>query len=214
MSDTTAQGEMVGGTPPEVGPPGSWWRRRPVLVSLVVVVVLVATILTDLPQSATPAVQYGTDVQVLRQINSDVAPCSYAVGEAFMIHRRQLAGTLTASERAEVPKLLTDDQMACSFTSQSVFDLSNVEVPGSTSGRYLQNLVGTATTWVTSDSLRAIEAIQSLWGNRHDAAALRKLARAEQLMSEDRALALRDMAGADHVVKRKLPRLKLTAVPA
>jgi hypothetical protein len=198
----------------EDGPKPVWWRRRSFIVGVVVAVVLLATVLTDLPQNATPSVQYGTDVQVLSQVNMNVVGCSYAVGEAFMIRRRELAGTLTPGDKAQVPRLLQDDQNACSFTSQNIFDLSNVEAPGSSSGRYMQNIVSVVTTWATSDCLLAIEQIQTLWSHPRDQRAIARLATAQKRMSEDRAKAEADMAAADRIVERRLPRLKLTSVPA
>lgn len=190
----------------------AWWRRRPFIVGAVVAAVVIATFLLDLPQNATPSVQYGTDIQVISQVNSNVVGCSYAVGEAFMIRRRQLAGTLTPGDKAQVPKLLQDDQSACSFTSQNIFDLSNVEAPGSSSGKYMQDIVSVATTWSTSDCLLAIEQIQTLWAHPHDQSAVARLATARERMTRDRAKAEADMRAADRIVKRKLPRLKLKSV--
>lgn len=200
------------GAPP--AQPRVWWRRRSYLVALVVAVIVVVTVLTDLPQGASPSVQYRTDLGVMSSVNSSISGCSYAVKESFMIHRRQLAGSLTAFDKAQVPKLLQDDQMACSFTSQPIFDLSNVEVPSSTSGRYLARMVGTVTTWATSDCLAAIEAIQKLWVHPQEASALRQLAKAQRLMASDRTLSEGDVSSADQIVQNRLPKLRLTSEPA
>ena len=56
---------------------------------------------------------------------------------------------LPSSEQRQVPGLLTDDQAACSFTDDSIYQLSTITVPGSGSGRDLGQLVGTVTLWAT-----------------------------------------------------------------
>ena len=58
--------------------------------------------------------------------------------------------------------MLRDDQSACSFTSSSIYDLSNVEGTGTPAGKDINQVVNVATIWATSDALAAIEDIQTL----------------------------------------------------
>ena len=93
----------------------------------------------------------------MTQLNTDVGPCSYAVGESITIYRDLRAHTLTPAQSRQVPGLLRDDQAACSFTDDSVYQLSTIDVPGSASGRDIGQVVSTVTLWATSDALSAIE---------------------------------------------------------
>ena len=57
---------------------------------------------------------------------------------------------------------MSDDQTACSFTNEDIFDLTGIQVPGTPAGKQLGQMVATATLWTTSDALRAIEDVQTL----------------------------------------------------
>ena len=118
-----------------------WYKRRAWLVSATLAVVVAVTVVTDLPQHASRSGQISDDTSVMTQLNTDVAPCSYALGESFAIYRDLTARTLTPSEDNQVPGLLGDDQMACSFTDDNIYQLSTIEVPGSAAGKYMGQLV-------------------------------------------------------------------------
>lgn len=210
---TSAPSGLSGETAEKGGAPHAWWRRRGWLIVLVVLAIVAVTVLTDLPGSDSKAAQYSGDSGVISALNSSLASCDYAVQESFLIHRRQLGGTLTSSERAQVPGLLGQDQEACSYTSQDIYDLSDIEVPGSSSGKYLESAVGTVTTWATSDALGAIVEIERLYGKPGDATAKRTLARDQRRMYSSRAVVLGDIAKADRVLGRRLPKLHLTEEP-
>jgi hypothetical protein len=196
-------------------PRSVWYRRRGWLVAIAVLAVVAIAVLTDLPQPASRGVQISGDASIVRQMNADVRGCSYGLSrEVFPIYEDELRHDLAPGQRALVPGLLHDDQAACSFTNQDIYDLSSIEVPSTPSGRYLQHLVGTVTTWVTSDALSAIEAIQKLWVSPHDPAALRELATAVRELGTDRAVALGDVRAADRLLGARLPPPDVPAVPA
>ena len=92
--------------------------------------------------------------------------------EALGIWGDQSAHTLSQADQAESASLLRDDQNACSFTDESIFDLSNIEVPGSPAGKDMGDLVATSILWTTSDALKAIEAVQTLMVNGQDQSAV------------------------------------------
>ena len=85
---------------------------------------------------------------------------------------------------------MSDDQSACSFTNEGIFDLSNIQVAGTPAGKQLGQLVATATLWTTSDALRAIEDVQTLMNDPGNAAALHSLSKAEAQLAADRRTAL------------------------
>jgi len=184
------------------------------VVGAVVVAVLTVTVVTDLPQHASRGVQISDETAVMKQVNQYLTPCAYAVNETFTIFRQHTQHQLTANDEATAPTLLRDDQAACSLTDQSMFDLGNVEVPGSVAGKQLQQLVGTVTLWATSDALSAIEAIQVLWTDPSSASAGQQLSKAERMLGADRASALANLAKADNVLSTHLPTLQIPQLPS
>ncbi len=190
-----------------------WYKRRAWLVSVALILVVGVTVLTDLPQHSSRSGQITDDTSVMTQLNTDVGPCSYAVGESITIYRDLRAHTLTPAQSRQVPGLLRDDQAACSFTDDSVYQLSTIDVPGSASGRDVGQVVSTVTLWATSDALSAIEEIQALDSNPADGAAKQLLDHQEQLLTQDRSRAESQLGAADALLQAKLPALQLTQVP-
>jgi hypothetical protein len=176
--------------------------------------VLAVVVLTDLPQDSSRSAQISNDTSVMSEVNGDIGPCSYALGESFNIYRDLYARSLTEAEQRQVPGLLTDDQAACSFTDDSIYQLSTITVPGSGSGRDLGQLVGTVTLWATADALSAIEQVQVLDSDLSNRHALKVLASDEKLLRSDRAQAEAELAAADKSVQARLPALDLAQAPA
>jgi hypothetical protein len=186
---------------PTLEPPAAakppWYRRRAILVSLGVVIVLAITVITDLPTHTSIAAQVSEETTVLNEVKSDAAPCVTAVGEAFGFYADVTKGSLTPSEQASLPRLLQDDQASCSFTSEYVYDLSGIEVPGTAAGRDVGGLVSTVTLWVTSDALAAIDAIIDLTTDPTNATQVAALGKAERLLASDRASVDAELHAAD-----------------
>jgi hypothetical protein len=189
-------GTNGGGILPPAGKP-VWYRRRGVLVGAVVVVILAVTVISDLPQHTSIASQVSDETTVINEINADASSCIYAVQEAFGFYHDEAAGTLTASDRSKLPRLLSDDEGACSFTNEFVVDLSGIEVPGGAAGRDIGDVVSTVTLWVTSDALAAVNAIIGLTNHPGGAAQLADLAQAERLLASDRSTVASEIRAAD-----------------
>jgi hypothetical protein len=191
-----------------------FFKRRAVIVAAVVIVVAAVTVVTDLPQHQTRAEQISADTAIMKQVNSDLASCAYAANESFTIWNDQEAHTLSPSDVSRVPGLLRDDQTACSFTSESIFDLtSNIEVPQTSAGKPLGALVGTVTLWATSDALSAIESIQTLTSDPGNSSALKQLQKEEPILASDRAHAEAQLEAADKILVTRLPGLNLPVLP-
>jgi len=191
-----------------------WYRRRAPLLAIGVVVVVVITVLSDIPVHSSKSQEITAERGVMSEINSDIGPCALGAHETFEIWDGEVSGTLSAADRAAAPGLLRDDQAACSFTNDSIFQLSDVEVPGSAAGKHLGALVGTATLWATSDALGAIEDVQTLVAHPDDAAARRDLATKERAAAADRQAALADTAAADRILGVLLAAPDLPALPS
>ena len=150
----------------------------------------------------------------MSEVNSDLQPCAYAVRQAVGIWTLQTHHQLSAAERTPTPGLLSDDQSACSFTNQGVYDLSNVQVPGTPAGKKLGQLLAVALLWTTSDSLRAIEDVQTLMNHPDDTTMVRDLSKEESVLASDRRTALAEEKAADRDLGTDLQPVDLPPVPA
>jgi len=191
-----------------------WYRRKGFLVAAAAAAIVAVTVITDLPAPASRASDVAAAKSFVSEVNSDIVGCGYSLKEAVTIYEGRAKGVLTPADRARVPKLLTDDQMACSATSQAFFDLSNVEVPTSTSGKQLAQIVGIVEFWTTRDALGQIEAIQTLWNDPTNAAALGDLQRYALLGATDRAAANGSLVRTESLLQANLHQLDLPAIPA
>jgi hypothetical protein len=193
--------------------PLAWYKRRWVLVGVAAVIVALIAVLTDLPQGASRPVQIAGDSSVVEQVNSDVESCAFAAKESFEAYAYVRHESSIRLNPNQVPSLLSQDAVACSFASETIYNLSSIEVPGSPAGKYLQSVVGTVTTWCTADAVLAIESIEKLWTSPSNSSARRQLVRAERELRSDRALVLREMHGADKLLDTHLPAVGIPALP-
>jgi len=192
----------------------NWFKRTWVIVTAAIVVVIGASILIDLPRPISNAEDVASQTASLKEINTDVAPCGYAINETFLIHHDQVTGTLTATDRESATKMLVDDQTACSFTNGSVFDLTNnIQVEDTAAGKYVDRMLSITTTWVTSDALAAVEDIQYLYLHPGDRAKARDLVAQEKLLARDRTQAVYDIQQADVLLHTHLPDPNLPVLP-
>jgi hypothetical protein len=199
---------------PQAAPrPSFWHRRRGLLIVATIVVVAAVSVLSDLPVSSSRANDISAERSVMTEVNTDLGPCALAVNQAIGIWNLEASHQLTPGERSGTPGLLSDDQAACSFTNESIYDLTNIEVPGSPAGRLIGQLVAAATLWTTSDALRAIEDVQSLMDDPGDATALRSLSKAQAQLAKDRRSALSEEDAADRILDVRLPPADLPALP-
>ena len=191
-----------------------WYKRTWVLVTAAIVVLVGVSILIDLPRPVSNAEDTASQTASLKEINQDVAVCGYAVKETFLIHQNQVAGKLTPSDRSAATKMLTDDQTACSFTSNSVFDLTNnIQIQDTAAGKNIDRMLSVTTTWVTSDALAAVEDIQYLFLHPGDAAKTKDLAARERLLAADRAKAFVYVQQAESILHAHLAPPNLPALP-
>jgi hypothetical protein len=190
-----------------------WSKRRALLVTLAAIVVLAITVVSDLPVHSSLASEVSAGQGVMSEVNSDVGPCAFGVKESFSIHADQLAGSLSASDQRQAPSLMRDDLAACSFTDDSIFELSNIEVPGSAAGKRLGDVVDTVTLWATSDALGAITDLQTLLTRPNDKTVEHDLAKRDQDLASDRATAFADISAADQILSAHLTEPALPALP-
>jgi hypothetical protein len=192
-----------------------WQRHRAAAIAVAVAVIAAITVLTDLPTPTSRASDIAAERSVMSEVNSDLQPCAYAIHQALGLWALEAAHRLTPAERAPTPGLLSDDQSACSFTSQGIYDLTtNIQVPGTAAGKELGNLIATATLWTTSDALRMIEDVQTLMNDPNDTAVLRDLSKEGSVLASDRRTALAEENAADRDLDTHLQPVDLPPVPA
>jgi hypothetical protein len=198
---------------PELKKKPIWERHRGLAIAAAVLVISLITVISDLPTSTTRASDINAERAVMSEVNSDLQPCAYSIKQAFRIWSLQAKHQLTTAERAPTPGLLSDDQSACSFTNQGIYDLTNnIDTPATAAGKQLGNLVATATLWVTSDALQAIEDVQRLMGDPNDGAVERNLSKEEGLLASDRRTALAEENAADRDLATRLQPVDLPSV--
>ena len=190
-----------------------WYKRAWVLATGAVVAVIVASVLVDLPSKTTVATDTADQTAIMKQVNSLIAGCSFGVAETFTIYQALQKHSLSASNKAETPSMMRDDQSACSFTSSSIFDLSNVQGTGTAAGKNIGQVVNVATLWATSDALGAIEDIQTLTANPGDATALADLSKRQVALGQGRTQARNYVLAADRILNTRLPMPDMPALP-
>ena len=171
--------------PPAAKPP--FWRRRSVLIAGTVAVVIAVSVVTDLPQSPSPASKRSSVIATIKEVSGDVAGCNAALGEAFTIYHQLSAGTLTAAHRNEAPAILADDANGCSYTSQSIVDLASVQISQVGVGRTLNHLAADALNWTDPDGLTAIYDVAALLRDPHQTKARANLTQQVAQLAADRA---------------------------
>ena len=198
---------------PDVKKKPVWERHRGLAIAAAALVIGLITVISDLPTATTRASDVTAERAVMSEVNSDLQPCAYSIKQALGIWSLETNHRLSAGDRAPTPGLLSDDQSACSFTNEGIYDLTNnIDTPGTSAGKQLGNLVATATLWVTSDALRVIEDVQRLMGDPNDTAALRDLSKEESLLASDRRAALREETAADRDLATRLQPVDLPSV--
>lgn len=191
-----------------------WYKRPWFLVTVAVVVVAALSVLSDLPQHITKKEDAASQNATMKQINADLAACSFAINESFSFYNKDVAGTLTKSELAQIPPLLVGDQTACSFASQPVYDLTNNIQPRETAaGKNIDKVLRVAQQWMTNNALASIEDIQYLFENPGASSKIADLTKQEVKLNATRQLGINDVLAAQKDVGIKLVPLKIPVLP-
>ena len=187
-----------------------WYRRPWVLATLALIVVIAISVVIDLPRPITKAQDVASQNASIKEINTDLAECAFAVKESFSFYNEEVSGKLTPSDLALVPTLLTGDETACSFASEPVYDLTNnIQVDDTKSGKHIDRMLSVVERWITDDALASIRDIQYLFNHPGDAQTIRHLASQELQLASERAKALNDEAQADSAIGQQLIALKI-----
>jgi hypothetical protein len=173
-----------------------WYRRTWFLAVVIAAVVVGASVIADLPHQATPAALAAQATTLVNSVDTDIRTCTFAVHQSYTIYGRQQAGTLTSSQRSQVPNLLSQNEQACSFANQAVVNLGTITVPSGAAGTDLNNMITSVEVWMTSDAVAAMDDMQKLIANPADVSATKDLAKQEGLLRQDKGKADTDITAA------------------
>lgn len=191
-----------------------WYRRPWVVVTVVLVLVVAIAVITDLPRPLAKSEDATAQNASLKQINTDIAPCAYAVKEAFGFYRDSVTGKLTPQKLSVIKTYLPNDQTVCSFASAGMSDLTNnLQVLDTAAGKYIDRIVKVAVTWMDSDGNAAIVDIGYLIKHPGDAKKMADLRKQQSYLNQDRQIALgylntaRSILAPQHLNNLNLPEL-------
>lgn len=187
-----------------------WYKRPWFLLTLAIFVVVAVSVITDLPHPLSKTEDAAAQNATMKQINSDVAPCDFAIKETFSFYDESIAGLISKANLRQIPHLLVADQSVCSFTSGSIYDLTNnIQVLDTKAGKHLDSMLIVVVKWATDDALAAIEDIQYLFVHPGDTKKIHDLAIQQMHLTRDRKIALADEALATSQLGITLTPLKL-----
>ena len=190
-----------------------WYRRPWVLASLALIVIIAISVVIDLPHRITPAQDQASQNASIKEINTDLADCAFAVKESFSFYNMDVRHQLTTSDLGQIPTLLTGDETACSFASEPVYDLTNnLQVDDTKSGKHIDRMLSAVERWITDYGLASIRDIQYLFNHPGDAQTIRHLATQERQLANERTIALNDEAQATRALGRPLIALKIPSL--
>ena len=191
-----------------------WYRRPWFLLTVALVVVVGVSVLSDLPHHISVNEDASAQNASIKQINSDLAPCNYAIAEVYHFYSTKIVGSTAPLTPQKYPKWMLDDQSACSFTSGSIYDLTNnFQALDTRAGKYIDSMHTVVVTWITSDALGAINHIMFLFNHPGDAKTLEALRRRTTLLNTERDQAMAYWAKANSLLQGRLTPLILAKLP-
>lgn len=191
--------------------PRPWYIRRAAVVGVVVAAFVAVAVITDIPTPASRAQRISDAKGFLSAAYGYLDSCNAALTEAFSIEAQVVGHHLTAGDLIRVPDLLRDDNFACSYTNDDVFQLASMTIPRSLaeSNRFATAVV----SWIVPDAYGVTNAIITLAGDPGNPAASAELRTYEADLTADRATAEGALEAMDRQLGTTLPALKLVRVP-
>ncbi len=187
-----------------------WYRRPWVMATIVIVIIVAFSVISDLPHPLAKSEDAAAQNASLKQINNDIAPCVYAVKEAFGFYRDAVAGTLNPQKLKVINTYLPNDQTVCSFASAGMSDLTNnLQVLDTAAGKNIDKLLKVVVTWMDSDGNKAIVDIESLIKHPGDPKVMADLRKQEGYLFTDRQTALGYLDAASSILGIRLHNLNL-----
>ena len=192
--------------------PRPWYLRRVNIAGAVVAVLVAIAVLSDLPTQATRSQQISDAKSIVSEAYGYLRTCNAGLAEAFSIEAQVASKQLTSGDMIRVPDLVRDDNLACSYTNDAVFQLASLTFPKSLPD---SNQFATALfNWIVPDAFNATMAIGVLVTDPGNPAASAQLRRYEAHLTADRARAESALEVMDRQLRTTLPALPLVKVPS
>lgn len=165
-----------------------WYRRPWFLIVVVVIVAIAVSVVSDLPHAVSKSEDAAQQNGTITLINTDIAPCVYALHESFLIYNRLRSGTLSAENLQQAPNLVTQDQASCTLASGPIYDLTNNIQPVDTAaGKKIDAMYSVVITWTTNDAKDAIYDIAMALKQPTNRRWVRDLTVRQRYLAQDRA---------------------------
>ena len=165
-----------------------WYRRPWFLIALVVIVAIAVSVVSDLPHAVSKSEDAAQQNGTITLINNDIAPCTYALHESFLIYNRLRSGTLSTENLAQAPNLVTQDLASCTLASGPIYDLTNNIQPVDTAaGKKIDAMYSVVITWTTNDAKDAIYDIYMALKQPTNQKWVRDLTTRQRYLAQDRA---------------------------
>jgi len=183
-----------------------WYRRPWFLVTATIVVVVGVSIISDLPHPMSKTDDARAQIVSMKEINTDLKPCVYAITESFNFYRQSVAGTLTGDKLRIVKSYLVNDVNTCSGASGQTDQLVNsVQIVQTNAGKQIAKMLYSVETWVTIDAYHALLDIQTLVEHPKNKAALKDLAKEQGLLTQVRQSAFAYVDAANAILGSQIP---------
>ena len=210
---STPEGEVRASTYDPASMPASslisskavWYRRPWFVITIVIVVAVAVSILSDLPHHVTRAEDVAQQNGTITLINTDIAPCAYALNESFLIYNRLRSGTLSSGDVQQSNGLLNQDQASCTLATGPIYDLAtNIQPVDTAAGKKIDAMYAVVITWATNDAKDAIYDVAMAVRQPHNQKWVHDLTTRQRYLAQDRARINRLVAEASHLVGVKL----------
>lgn len=187
-----------------------WYRRPWFLIAIVIVVAIAVSVVSDLPHTVTKSEDAAQQNGTIALINTDIAPCAYALHESFLIYNRLRSGTLTSGDIQMSANLLTQDQASCTLATGPIYDLAtNIQPVDTAAGKKIDAMYGVVITWTTNDAKDAIYDIAMAVRQPTNQKWVRDLTTRQRYLAQDRARIVKLVAEASHLVGVTLTPVKV-----
>jgi hypothetical protein len=151
---------------------------------------------------------------ILQEIESDVAPCSYALHQAFGLEADLARGNLSTSHRGLATGFLQDDYDACSYTDDSLGDLATLGTAGSGTSAALTQIAAASLNWCVQDAFMAISYLVHLSVHQDVVSDRARLSSDEVALNAQRSRVRFELAALErHLKTSKLQTIKLWRAP-
>ena len=190
-----------------------WYRRPWFLITAVIVVVVVASVISDLPHPLSRADDVASQRASVKEINSQLGACVYALSEGEGFYRQAYHGPVPSDQAAIIKSYLPQDINECSGASGQSFELvGNIQIDATKAGKHILKMQFDVGTWATIDAYHVLLDIQTFFQSPHDQKNFANLAYYEAQLAKYRLLARQQVNQASAILSASIAYPKLPSL--